>query len=248
MGKSPNKRSDLPALPMQTFDPRQEFAVVERRLPHWSQAGTIAFITWRTWDSMPAHVIEAWLAERDALLRQHGIDPSRGGWEAGVQTLPARVARALTLSVSARWNEHLDALHGTCVLRRPELARIVADSLRRFHGERYLLTDYVVMPNHVHLLAAFADEGAMLDQCDSWKHFTAREINRAPGRKGRFWQQDGFDHLVRSADDFENYRRYIADNPRQARLQPGQYVHECVERPTVEGLPGARGPTSRGAR
>jgi hypothetical protein len=48
---------------VQVLDPKQEIAVIERRLPHWSQAGTIAFITWRTWDSIPKHVCEAWLAE-----------------------------------------------------------------------------------------------------------------------------------------------------------------------------------------
>jgi hypothetical protein len=33
---------------IQVFDPTQEYAVIERRLPHWVQAGTICFITWRT--------------------------------------------------------------------------------------------------------------------------------------------------------------------------------------------------------
>ncbi len=31
---------------------------------------------------------------------------------------------------------------------------------------------------HEHLLAAFPGETSMLPQCESWKHFTAREINR----------------------------------------------------------------------
>jgi type I restriction enzyme R subunit len=216
-------------LPLQSFDPRQDYSVIERRLPHWSQAGTIAFITWRAWDSMPAHVVEIWLNQRDALLRQHGIDPSVAAWQAKLDALPKNLARELKDCISARWNEHLDALHGAGVLRRPEIARIVADSLVRFHGERYQLTDYVVMPNHVHVLAAFLDEDAMLDQCDSWKHYTAREINRSLGRKGRFWHRDGFDRLVRSTDDFEHYRRYIADNPVRARLKAGQFLHESLD-------------------
>lgn len=234
------------AIPLQAFDPLQEYSVVERRLPHWSQRGTIAFITWRTWDSMPKQVIAAWLAERDALLRRYGIDPSRPDWEACLQALPKSVAREVKGHISARWNDHLDALHGACVLRRREIARIVADSLCCFHAERYVLTDYVVMPNHVHLLAAFGDEDAMLRQCESWKHYTARGINRALGRKGRFWQQEAFDHLVRSAEDFEHCRRYIADNPVRARLRPGEFIHECKHLEPLEALPGAA-PTSRGA-
>ena len=83
-----------------------------------------------------------------------------------------------------------------CALRQTELAKIVADSLRHFDGDRYALLDFVVMPNHVHLLATFPDKASMLEQCESWKHFTATRINRRLGTKGRFWQQDAFDHLV----------------------------------------------------
>jgi REP-associated tyrosine transposase len=111
------------------------------------------------------------------------------------------------------------------VLRQPALSQIVTDSLLHFDGDRYELTDFVVMPNHVHLLVAFPDEESMLRQCDSWKHFTSTQINPALGRKGHFWQQDGFDHLVRSVEQFEYLRRYIADNSRRARLRPDEYRH-----------------------
>jgi type I restriction enzyme R subunit len=183
-------------------------------------------------------VIAAWRAEREGWLRRHGIDPSRADWETHLETLPGHVTREFKRYISDRWNDHLDALHGACVFRRAELARIVADSLCHFDGERYLLTDYVVMPNHVHLLAAFPDEDAMLGQCESWKHFTARVVNRELGRKGRFWQQDGFDHLVRSAEDFEHYRRYIAGNPVRARLGPGEFIQEHGRPRTLDDLRG----------
>ena len=100
----------------------------------------------------------------------------------------------------------------------------MADSLRHFDGSRYNLTNYVVMPNHVHLLAAFPDEEAMLTQCESWKHYTATKINLALSRKGRFWQQEDFDHLVRSVEQFDYLQRYIADNPCRAGLAPEEYV------------------------
>ncbi len=211
---------------MQVFDPKQEYSVFQRRLPHWSQAGTITFITWRTWDSMPETVLQTWMAERDSWLRQHGINPRASDWSARLNRLDAKLLREFQLQLSDRWNDHLDACHGACVLRRPELSKEVADSLRHFDGARYDLTDFVVMPNHVHLLVAFPDEEALLKQCESWKHYTATRINRALGRQGRFWQQDGFDHLVRSAEQFDYLRRYIADNPARARLKAGEYVHD----------------------
>jgi type I restriction enzyme R subunit len=213
----------------QCYDPREEHSVVWRKLPHWSQPGTVVFITWRTWDSMPAAVVQRWQAERDDWLRRHDIDPSRPDWESLVADWPIVQQEALHSFLSDRWNEHLDELHGTCPLRHTEFAEIVSESLRHFDGERYCLCDFVVLPNHVHLLAAFATEEAMLAQCESWKHFTARTINRAIGRSGRLWEQDAFDHLVRSPEEFEHLRRYIAENPIRARLSSGQYIHYSNE-------------------
>jgi putative transposase len=210
---------------IQVFDPTQEYAVIERRLPHWVQPGTICFITWRTWDSIPEPVLQSWIATRDEWLVHHDIDPEKDDWQRQLHLLDHSLAAEFQQLVAERWNEHLDACHGACVLRRPELAQIVADSLRHFDGDHYDLTDFVVMPNHVHLLATFPGEPAMLDQCKSWKHFTAVQLNRRLGRRGRFWQEDGFDHLVRSAAQFEYLRQYIADNPRRASLQPGEFVH-----------------------
>jgi REP-associated tyrosine transposase len=108
-------------------------------------------------------------------------------------------------------------------LARPELSYIVAQSLLHFDGERYDLTDFVVMPNHVHLLVAFRGEDMLLKQCRSWKRFTSRQIQDVLGRRGPFWQVEQFDHLVRSEEEFKQYREYIADNPRKARLRSGTY-------------------------
>jgi type I restriction enzyme R subunit len=77
--------------------------------------------------------------------------------------------------------------------------------------------------NHVHFLAAFPDENAMLTQCGSWKRYTATKINQTLGRRGRFWQADDFDHLVRSIEQFERLRQYIRDNPQPAKLRAGEY-------------------------
>jgi putative transposase len=210
---------------VRVFDRDQPFSVIYRRLPHWSQAGTLCFITWRTWDSIPEQVLQTWIADRDAWLRDQGIDPTSVDWQTKLARLDPKVVREFKLKISDRWNDHLDSCHGSCVLRNPELSQIVDASLRHFDGQRYDLTDWVIMPNHVHLLAAFPDEEEMLLRCESWKHFTATRINRALRRKGRFWQSDGFDHLIRSVEQFEYLRGYIAENPVSARLRPGEFIH-----------------------
>ena len=176
---------------LQFFDPDAEIAVTERRLPHWAQAGTLCFLTWRTWDSIPQQVLSRWLSDRASWLARHGIDPLGDGWRNRLAALPSAARSEFHRSFADRWHAMLDECQGECVLRRPELGRLVAASLRHFDEDRYTLTDFVVMPNHVHILAVFPDEQTMLAQCENWKHYTAVRINKALGRVGRFWQVDG---------------------------------------------------------
>jgi putative transposase len=212
-------------LPFHLFDDKVDVCIVERRLPHWSQAGAICFITFRTQDSMPQAVLEQWFNDRARWLRARKLDPTDASQQKLLQKLGPKVARDFLDAFWNRWHDALDAGHGACLLRRPELGEIVASSLRHFDGERYLMTDFVIMPNHVHLLASFPDERSMLAQCESWKHYTATQINRQLGQKGRFWQQDGFDHLLRSEEQFQYLHRYISQNPAKARLGVGEYIH-----------------------
>jgi type I restriction enzyme R subunit len=206
----------------QFFDPGQVYSVVTRKLPHWSQPGTLVFITWRSADSLPRVLQDRLTRERELLLRQMGLDP-RSDWRAALERLPAVERGRAKWRLFQLWDELLDGGAGACVLARPELSAIVEDSLLHFDADRYELTDSVVMPNHVHLLVAFPDESSLSTQCESWKRFTGREINRSLHRTGEFWQVEHFDHLVRSEDQFWHYRRYIAENGQKAGLAKGEY-------------------------
>jgi putative transposase len=212
-------------LPYHLFEPESDIHAVQRRLPHWSQPGAVAFITWRQNDSMPKEVVDRWRQERDQWLRDHNIEPRDPNCPALLKKHDPQLWHTTLRTFSLRWHDALDSGHGSCVMRDFNIANIVADSLHYFDGDRYMLLDFVIMPNHVHLLAAFPDEEGMLKQCESWKHFTATQINRALKRKERFWQQEAFDHLVRSEEQLQYLRQYIAQNPEKARLKPGEYIH-----------------------
>ena len=215
---------------MRFFDPDDDLLITQRSLPHWAQDGAVVFITWRTHDSMPKAVIEAWLSERNAWLAGRGIDPASRDWKRRVQLLAPVDMLQFHAHFTTRWHDELDACHGACVLRQAELAQLVAASLRHFDGDRYELLDFVIMPNHVHLLAVFPDKAAMLAQCESWKHYSAGQINRRIGAKGRFWQQDAFDHLVRHEAQFRRLQNYIAENPIKAGLRVGEFCHSSHHR------------------
>jgi putative transposase len=190
--------------------------------PHWSQAGAVVFITFRTADSIPREVIERWDRQKQEWFRRRGMDRTTH-WSIAVLTL-TETERAEFQRTFQRCREaYLDSRHGRCLLKRPELAKIVADSLLHFDGQRYRMGDFIVMPNHVHLLAVFPNVEAMKAQCDSWLHYTALRINQSIGERGKFWQREPFDHLVRSVKQYEYLKRYIAENPREAGLVTGEY-------------------------
>ena len=94
--------------------------------------------------------------------------------------------------------------------------------MRHFDGDRYHLGDFVIMPNHVHVLLTPLGGFTTVVIATSWKRFSARAINRILGNTGRFWQAESFDHLVRNAKQLDRIRAYIADNPRN--LRSGEFV------------------------
>lgn len=200
------------------FDPSADIRISGgTNLPHWYQPGVTYFVTFRTEDSIPTDVSRRWYSERARWLEQHGISTSHSSWMAQLTELSREHRRQFHNTFSRQYMENLDKGWGDCVLRQPKLSKIVADSLMHFDGDRYYIGDFVVMPNHVHLLVCLIGETDILDQCYSWKKFTAGKMNKVLGQSGRFWQEESFDHLVRSPEQFHAIQRYISDNPKQLR-------------------------------
>ena len=196
------------------FDPKADVRIeMGTNLPHWFQPGVSYFVTFRTEDSIPADVSRRWHGHRASWLLTHGISLGDSNWKKNFDQLPTSLRREFHETFSRQYMESLDKGHGACVLRQPELSTIVADSLFHFDTDRYHLGDFVVMPNHVHLIVCLLDDTDIESQCTSWKRFTAKRINQALGTRGRFWQEESFDHLIRSAEQFAAIQQYIARNP-----------------------------------
>jgi type I restriction enzyme R subunit len=206
------------------FDPKADTHIYEHCRPHWSQAGAVVFITFRLADSIPQEVLERWEREKQEWLRVRGYD-NRIAWQKLLPLLTDADREDFRKTFNRCREDFLDTCHGACILRRPELAKIVSDSLLYFDRQRYRMGDFVVMPNHVHLLTVFVSEAAMKTQCDSWLHYTAYRINPLIGSKGKLWQQEPFDHLVRSVEQYDYLRDYIRKNPEKAKLKAGEYVY-----------------------
>ena len=174
------------------YDPREDVAVSERNLPHWFQHGVATFITFRTADSLPAEVLARWereqtdwLARSVARLFESGAATFSPDHTTSVNSftetsqpiVPPQLQREFQQLRWQAWHGHLDACHGACVLRRPELVKIVAEALCIFDGQRYDLDCFVIMPNHVHLLLKPKTTMAAMP----WPHGSAVPIRRRVG-------------------------------------------------------------------
>ena len=192
--------------------------------PHLEQAGAATFVTWCLRDAVPRDFFRTLYRKRIAWLNRPGVPVTDKPRDGLLNALPWQLRQEYYRLFVQPVQVALDECHGSCILRDPTLRAVVDGTILYYDDQRYTVYDYVVMPNHVHVLMATRGEG-LLDHVRRWKRYTARSINKLLGRQGRLWHRDCFDHIVRSAGYFLKYRRYIADNPRRAGLAPGEYSH-----------------------
>lgn len=194
------------------FNPREEIAKHTTVLPHWEQPGATYFVTFRLADSLPVSKLNAWRLERKTWLDSH---PEPWNEETELEY------HERFSSTIERW---LDAGYGDCALRDPSAARIVADALHHFDGKRCVQHAWVIMPNHVHALFTMLGEHELGDLVHSWKSFTANQIHIGTQDRGKLWQRDYFDRLIRDIAHFQNCVRYIRKNPVRAKLGTKEYL------------------------
>lgn len=125
----------------------------------------------------------------------------------------------------------LDRCHGCCLLKETEPSQLLAEALQFFDSQRWWLGDFVIMPNHVHLLAQPHTGWDLEVLLGGIKKFASRQINqwakdlgqedRLPAK--RLWQQESYDRIVRDTEELAAYRKYIAANPAKAHLNVRQY-------------------------
>jgi len=145
-----------------------------------------------------------------------------------------------------RLQDWLDAGHGCCVLGRPEIANLTQAALLYFHGERYRMHAWAVMPNHWHALFEPIGGWTVAQVVTSWKRYTARRIrawledptaNRETPGNAAFhsgsrgsaapatspfprtvWHREYWDRYIRNERHYGKAVEYIHSNPAKAGL------------------------------
>lgn len=209
---------DFRGFDLRSSAPQAEFHSYERHLPHWRVPGACYLTTFRLNDSIPADILKEMRAQMKVWKRRlleaaakHGgqlPDEERLAWE--------EFQRGHLLKLDSL----LDEGRGECLLRKESHRRIVGAAMHHFEGARFEMMAFVIMPNHVHVLCRPLAGQDLEMLAGSWKRHSSEALNRVTGKRGRVWQQETFDRIIRDADHFRQAVRYIAKNPIQARLRP----------------------------
>jgi putative transposase len=101
------------------------------------------------------------------------------------------------------------------------------------HQGKYLLHEFVVMPDHIHVLLTPALEIALERAVQFLKGGYSYRLRKA--EKIQVWQQSFTNHRIRDAEDYERHCGYIRLNPVRAQL-----VRDAAAYPFSSASPGMR--------
>jgi REP element-mobilizing transposase RayT len=127
-----------------------------------------------------------------------------------------------------------------CKLTPPPFTHEARDTIMQCclkgNGTKFRLHAAVVMPDHVHLLLT------PLQDMDGWsiglpailkliKGASARGVNKLLRNCGPVWQEESFDHVLRSQESLEQKLEYIRQNPVRRGLvkKPEDYPWLWIE-------------------
>jgi putative transposase len=114
------------------------------------------------------------------------------------------------------------------LFRAEPWARLFFKTLLTYQGKAYFLHEFVLMPDHFHLLVtpATALERALQFIKGGFSYRAKREL----GSKLEIWQRGFADHRIRDAEDYEKHVHYIHLNPVKKHLceSPATYPYSSA--------------------
>jgi REP element-mobilizing transposase RayT len=102
--------------------------------------------------------------------------------------------------------------------------KIVLECCLHDNQTKFDLRVAVVMPDHLHMIfTPLIDRRKMevislAEIMDAIKGASAHKINRALARRGRVWQTESFDHVIRSSENLDAKIAHLLENPVRAGL------------------------------
>jgi putative transposase len=116
----------------------------------------------------------------------------------------------------------------TPLFRNPQKAELMIDVLAHYREQRkYFMHEFVVMPDHLHLLLTPAPDISLERAMQLIKGGFSYRLGKTVAtnaKRGLVWQESFTNHRIRDERDYAHHGDYIRMNPVRARL---------VERPEL---------------
>jgi putative transposase len=109
------------------------------------------------------------------------------------------------------------------------MARLFVEVLFHYRDKRnYILQEFVLMPDHFHLL--LSPNVSLERSLQLIKGGFSYRAKREEEHSGEVWQPSYYDRRVRDIEDYSNFRYYIRRNPVQRGLAetPEQYPYSSA--------------------
>ena len=113
------------------------------------------------------------------------------------------------------------------IFRREATATLLIETLAHYRDERkFLLHEFVIMPDHIHVLLTPAPEISL----ERAMQFIKGGFSFRMKERSSIWQASFTNHRVRDFEDYEHHREYIRMNPVRARLaeRPEEYPYSSA--------------------
>ena len=111
-------------------------------------------------------------------------------------------------------------------------AQLFLETLRSYRGKGYLLHEYVLMPDHFHVL--ITPEETIERAVQFIKGGFSFRAKKELGSSREIWQRGFSDHRIRDFEDFEIHSGYIYRNPVGKKL-----VERAIDYPYCSAFPGS---------
>jgi putative transposase len=136
---------------------------------------------------------------------------------------PARNAPAASiLNPSRTFFVTTKAAMGKRLLQSERNAELLIDVLRSLVAEgRFELHDFVIMPDHLHLLLTVRDGMSIEKAMQLVKGRFSHRLSKELGYPGEVWQRGFTEEQMMNRESFNAHGRYIAENPVKSGLSAG---------------------------
>ena len=125
---------------------------------------------------------------------------------------------------STTWGRHR-------VLQSTRSAELFVRTLYEYRAQgKYRLHEFVVMPDHFHLILTPAPDKSLERALQYIKGGYSFRVKRELTFKGLPWEEGFSNHRIRDFEDYESHRAYIHQNPVEAGLvkTPAEYPYSSA--------------------